>query len=190
MDANSEEEPTDVFRNLRDFSASHFNSQWKRLKNQDWWTFSKIWVAVSIIFIFISGIIILGLFIVDIVSQTRVTVLVSIVSILLALANSTVFYIVIGTFLASIAAGVAVTTGEEEVIVLEDQRSRYFVHALKIAVGITLLSGTYMFILGGIYSGIFQFIALILGITGFLLLPVGMMMWGVTGMVIEWKSKS
>lgn len=191
MATEEENQSRDFFELVRNKSYAELNNQWERLKTQDWWTISKMLMAFSVLLIFTSGIVI----ILDIMISTglstlkpsNIPLLISGASLVVTLLSPTVLYTVLTVIIGAIAMGASVATGKSEVMYLESKRKRYLVHFGKLISSSIILIGYYQLIIKDMVTSILEFIFIMFGITGFLLLPIALLFWGVGGLWKEWQ---
>lgn len=166
--------------------AREFDHQLERVKTQDWWTFSKIWLVVSLVLIILSSILSSFVLVEDALRGADTSLLISIVSLIVGLASSSLlFYVFAVSFMAALAFVVSIATGSDEVLRIKNQSYRYVAHSAKIIAGSFILVGIYWFFLKDMYGGVIEFVAVILGVTGIFLLPLGLIFWGVAGFLKE-----
>lgn len=167
-------------------SVNGFEKQVQRVKRQDWWTFSKIGLVFSFLLMLISAFLMSILLIEDILRGADVPMLLSIISIIIGLAQSTILLFVVATmFLGVIAFVVSIATGNDEVMQIGNKGHRYVAHFGKIVLGFSMLWGIYELFLKDVYGGVVEFYAIIFGLTGFFLLPISLIVWGCAGILKE-----
>lgn len=173
-----------IYQRVQNGISSELHRQFDAAKEQDWWTFSKMWVVVSVYLIIFSGAILTAGQIISLISSQDLPVLISLASMLVTLGPYLLPLFIIA-FLAAILAGVSVATGKKEVWIFENKRQRYIVHIGKLIVAITLLIGYQQYILSEAGGGLFKFVVVMLLITGLLLLPFSLILWGAFGIYRE-----
>lgn len=167
-------------------SVNRFEKQVQRVKRQDWWTFSKIGLVFSFLLMLISAFLMSILLIEDILRGADVPMLLSIISIIIGLAQSTILLFVVATmFLGVIAFVVSIATGNDEVMQIRNEGHRYVAHFGKMILGFSMLWGIYELFLKDVYGGVIEFYAIIFGLTGFFLLPISLIVWGCAGILKE-----
>lgn len=180
-----EENTADLFDRIREAAATEFNNQYTRAKRQDWWTISKMWMVFSVSLILSAGVGLTINYVISLISNMNVPLLISLASLVAGFGGPSLFYIVGIAFLAAIGGAVSIATGNEEFLKLESKRQRYVVHTGKLIVASILLVGYYQFLFRDAGGGILEFLVVILALTGLLLLPFGLILWGALGIKRE-----
>lgn len=184
MEAGDGEPTGDVLKRSRASAAEKFNRQYRRARRQDWWTFSKMMVVFSMGLVFVAALLLLVGSVVTSIGNVDIPLAVSVASLVLGLTGPTVFYLVAASALAGLAGAVSIATGNEEIIKMESRRNRYIVHVLKLIFAIVILFGFYQAAGGGSLIGFAEFLVILFGATGLLVLSAGLLLWGSIGL---WK---
>lgn len=175
------------FTRIHNRVASEFDEQLERVKNQDWWLVSKMWMAFSVVLMGISVVFLALNGLISLAQGVDPALLVSSVSLIAGVFGSFLFYLAAASFLAAIGFGVSIATGKDELLILDDKRNRYVAHSGKLVAAVILFVAYYQYIFKDPYLNFFEFVVAIFAITGMLLLPFGLILWGVTGLLRERK---
>lgn len=191
MGVGGEEQTDDFFESLREKSATEVHRQWERMINQDWWTISKMLMVFSVLLIFISAFSVLldalisaGM---NTLESSNLALLLSAASLAVTLLSPTIFFLVLAVILGAVALGASIATGNSEVIYLERAWKRYVVHFIKLGAALTIFVGYHRLLFKDMQSSILEFIFIMFGVTGLMLLPFGLLCWGIGGLWRERK---
>lgn len=143
-------------------------------------------VVFSVGLLFFSGLALCVMIVWSFVTNMDMRILLPIAAIALQF-GQIIFFVFGAILLGAIAGGISIIHGGTPVIGVQNIYLRYIIHIGKIVTASTLIIGYYAFFFKDMYSSPIEFIIIITAITGLLLLPVGLILWGAVGIQIERK---
>ena len=133
-----QETPPTIYDRFERGVSQALLSRWEKAKNLNWWTFSKVWVVISVTLISMAATLWGLSHLVSMLSKLDTPTLVSVSSALLGL-SPWVLPIFLTAVLGVSIGVVSIVTSDSPILIIEKKGLRYLVHSAKLIIAGFLL---------------------------------------------------